>query len=151
MRLDNTVTAIITGGVSGLGEAIVRYFRSKGVNVVAADLNSERGEALEKEIGCRFFKTNVTDEENVKKLFEFTKETFKGVHVVVNCAGISSAGTIIYSKGVFDTKIFDNVLKINVTGTFNVSKYAALYMSKQELISGFDERGVIINISSVAG
>ena len=48
MRLDNTVTAIITGGVSGLGEAIVRYFRSKGVNVVAADLNEEKGKALEK-------------------------------------------------------------------------------------------------------
>lgn len=84
-------------------------------------------------------------------MFEFTQETFKGVHIVVNCAGISSAGTIIYSKGVFDTKLFDNVLKINVTGTFNVSKYAALYMSKQELIPGFEERGVIINISSVAG
>ena len=67
----------------------------------------------------------------MKKLFEFVKETFGGIHVVVNCAGISAAGTIIYSKGVFDTKLFDNVLKINVTGTFNVSKYAALYMSKQ--------------------
>ena len=151
MRLDGNTTAVVTGGASGLGEAIVRYLSSKGVKVVAADLNEEKGRALESEIGCKFFKTNVTDEESVKQLFEFTKTQFQNVHIVVNSAGISAAGTIIYSKGVFDTNIFLNVMMINVVGTFNVSKYAALYMSKQELVHGSDERGVIINISSVAG
>lgn len=86
----------------------------------------------------------------MKRLFLFAKNEFQNIHVVVNSAGIGIAGNIIYSQGTFETNLFENVLKINVTGTFIVSKYAALYMSNQQLIKGFDERGVIINISSIS-
>lgn len=68
----------------------------------------------------------------------------------MNCAGILSAGTIIYSKGVVSSDEMLKVLKINVVGTFNLCKYGALYMSKQnEIAEG--ERGVIVNVASVAG
>lgn len=50
---------------------------------------------------------------------------------MVNCAGILSAGTIIYSKGVISSEEMLKVLRINVIGTFNLCKYGALYMSKQ--------------------
>ena len=73
MRLDNTLTAIVTGGASGLGEATVRLLREKGVKVVIADLNVESGERLARELGCLFFKTNIIEEENVQALFDFTK------------------------------------------------------------------------------
>lgn len=69
---------------------------------------------------------------------------------MVNCAGILSAGVIVYSKGVLSSDEMLKVLKINVIGTFNVCKYAAMHMSKQEAI-GEGERGVIINVASVAG
>jgi len=131
MRLDNKLTAIVTGGASGLGEATVKLLRSKGVKVVIADLNSENGERLAKELGCLFFKTNIVDEENVQALFDFTKKNYTDVHIVVNCAGIISAGTTLWSKGVLSSDEMLKVLKINVIGTFNVSKYAALHMSKQ--------------------
>jgi len=62
MRLDNKLTAIVTGGASGLGEATVKLLREKGVKVVIADLNAESGERLAKEFGCLFFKTNIIDE-----------------------------------------------------------------------------------------
>lgn len=62
MKLGSSVTAIITGGASGLGEATVRLFRERGANVVIADLNTELGERVAKEHKCHFFKTNVIDE-----------------------------------------------------------------------------------------
>ena len=67
----------------------------------------------------------------MKQLYEFTVEKYKKVHVVVNSAGIIAAGTIIYSKGVASSQVMEKVLKINVIGTFNMSKWGAKYMSAQ--------------------
>ena len=149
MKIDKSLVAIVTGGASGLGRATVELLRSMEAKVVIADLNEDLGNELAKKLECDFFKTNVVDEKNVQELFRFTVEKYKRVHVVVNCAGIISAGTIIYSKGVLSSDVMEKVLKINVIGTLNVSKYGAKIMSEQEEVNG--ERGVIINVASVAG
>ena len=86
----------------------------------------------------------------MQALFDFTKKHYTDVHIVVNCAGISTKGTTLNSKGVLSSEEMIKVLKINVVGTFNVSKYAALHMSKQPEVSE-GEKGVIINVASVAG
>ena len=62
-------------------------------------------------------------------MIKFTVDNYKKIHLVVNCAGIIAAGTTIYSKGVVSSKNMETVLKINVIGTLNVSKYAAKVMS----------------------
>ena len=149
MRIDKSLVAVVTGGASGLGLATVELLRGQGAQVVIADLNEEQGNEVAKRLGCKFFKTNVADEKNVQELFKFTLEHYKKVHVVVNSAGIISAGTTIYSKGVVSSEVFEKVLKINVIGTLNVSKHGAKIMSEQEEKDG--ERGVIINVASVAG
>lgn len=150
MKIDKSLVAVVTGGASGLGLATVELLRSQGANVVIADLNEDLGKEVAERLGCKFFKTNVVDEKNVQELFKFTLQEYKKVHAVVNCAGIIAAGTIIYSKGVVSSELMEKVLKINVVGTLNVSKYGAKIMSEQEeLESG--ERGVIINVASVAG
>ena len=149
MKIDKSLVAIVTGGASGLGRATVELLRSMQAQVVIADLNEDLGNELAKKLECEFFKTNVIDEKNVQDLFKFTIEKYKRVHVIVNCAGIISAGTLIYSKGVVSSDVMEKVLKINVIGTLNVSKYGAKIMSEQEEING--ERGVIINVASVAG
>ncbi len=123
--------------------------RNQGVQVVIADLNEEQGKEIAKKLGCLFFKTNVADEKNVEQLIKFTVENYKKIHVVVNCAGIIAAGMTIFSKGVVSSENMEKVLKINVIGTLNVSKHAAKVMSEQEEVEG--ERGVIINVASVAG
>ena len=62
MKLDSNITAIVTGGASGLGEATARMLAEKGVNIGIFDLNEERGEAVASELGGAFAKVNVTNE-----------------------------------------------------------------------------------------
>ena len=69
MKLDSSISAVITGGASGLGEATARKLAAHGVKVAIFDLNEAKGEALVKEIGGVFCKVNVTSEENVDEGF----------------------------------------------------------------------------------
>ena len=66
--------------------------------MVIADLNEDLGNELAKKLECGFFKTNVVDEKNVQGLLKFAIEKYKRVHVVVNCAGIISAGTHLLQR-----------------------------------------------------
>ena len=149
MRIDANLVAVVTGGSSGLGLSTAKLLSGLGAKVVIADINAEQGQEAANQTKGVFFKTNVADENNVKELFEFTKKTYGKVDAVVHCAGVVTAGTIIYSKGVLSTKEMERVLKINVIGSFNVAKFAAKMMSEQPEVEG--ERGVIIMVSSVAG
>jgi NAD(P)-dependent dehydrogenase (short-subunit alcohol dehydrogenase family) len=82
---------------------------------------------------------------------EQTVSKFGGVNIVINCAGIINATPIVSSRGVATSAEFLKVFNINVLGTFNVSKYAAQQMMKQPVLNEEKERGVIINVASVAG
>lgn len=93
-----------------------------------ADLQ-DKGADLAKEFGSQasFFKTDVSNEENIKNLMTETVSKFGAIHILVNSAGIISAGLMINSKGnTVPTKEMQKVLGINVVGTFNATKYAAL-------------------------
>eukprot|EP01016_Furgasonia_blochmanni_P020893 TRINITY_DN23277_c0_g1_i1.p1 TRINITY_DN23277_c0_g1~~TRINITY_DN23277_c0_g1_i1.p1 ORF type:complete len:324 (+),score=75.80 TRINITY_DN23277_c0_g1_i1:10-981(+) len=147
------LSAIVTGGASGLGKATVEALIRKGCRVTIADLNQSLGEELVKQFGedkALFVKTDVSNEDNVKALVEAAVAKFGGLHIVVNSAGIISAVPIVTSKGVASTEEMLKVLRINVVGTFNVSKWAAAKMATQAPLEG-GERGVIINVASVAG
>lgn len=128
MKLDANIVAIVTGGASGLGEATVRELIKAGCKVMIADL-SDKGADLAKELGSQasFFKVDVSNEENIQKLITETVTKFGALHILVNSAGIISAGLMINSKGnTIPTKEMSKVLGINVVGTFNATKYAAL-------------------------
>ncbi|KRX06002.1 hypothetical protein PPERSA_01080 [Pseudocohnilembus persalinus] len=153
MKIDQNTVALVTGGASGLGEQTVRQLVQLGAKVMIADLNEENGNNMAKELGnqVKFFKTNVTDEENVKNLVEETVKAFGAIHIVVNSAGIISAGKFLNKKGrQIEVKDFMKCIQINVVGTFLVSKYASAQMAKQEYINEQQERGVIIMVASVA-
>ena len=77
MKLDSTISAVITGGASGLGEATARRLGSHGVRVALFDLNAERGEALAKELGGVFCLANVTSSEEVDAAFDKAKQKAK--------------------------------------------------------------------------
>jgi len=154
MNFTNT-TALITGGASGLGEATVRMLAGQGANVIIADLNQERGYALADELGkqVRFCLTNVTDESDVQASINRAVDTFGGLHINVNCAGVAEArktlGKVDGVYGAHSLAAFQKVIAVNLIGTFNAIRLSALAMERNEP-NAEGERGVIINTASVA-
>lgn len=149
MQIQDSV-AIITGGASGLGEATLREFVSKGGKAVILDLNEERGNAIVSELGdaVRFQKTNVADEAEVQAAIEVAK-SMGTLRVAVSCAGVGWAARTIKRDGTpHDFNLFKKVIEINLVGTYNVLRLAASAMSQNEAANG--ERGVIINTASIA-
>ncbi len=154
MQLTNA-TAIVTGGASGLGEATTRLLVENGANVVILDLNDALGHALAHELGAtvRFHKTNVTDESDVQAAINLAVDTFGGLHLAVNCAGVAEArktlGKVDGVYGAHSLAAFQKVIAINLIGTFNVIRLAALAMEANSP-NEEGERGVIVNTASVA-
>jgi len=151
MQIQN-MTALITGGASGLGAATARRLAEHGANVVLADLNAEKGEALVTELGdnARFIETDVSKEEPVQAAVDLAKSTFGALHILVNCAGIGAAlRTYHHKHGAHPLNVFNQVIQVNLIGTFNAIRLGAEAMSVNEPNAG-GERGVIINTASVA-
>ncbi|MFI2373427.1 SDR family NAD(P)-dependent oxidoreductase [Streptomyces sp. NPDC018833] len=140
---------LVTGGGSGLGLAAVKRFLGAGAQVVIADLPSSRGEDVATELGERvvFKATDVTSEAQVSAAMDAGRE-LGTLRVAVNCAGVSSAVKTVGKGGPFPLADFNQVIQVNLVGTFNVLRLAAECMSEAEEVDG--ERGVIINTASIA-
>ncbi|HEX7339269.1 MAG TPA: SDR family NAD(P)-dependent oxidoreductase [Rhodanobacteraceae bacterium] len=150
MQLDQ-VKAIITGGASGLGNAVARHFVGHGGKVTLFDVNDEKGAAAAAELGdaARFVRTDVTSEEDVVANAASARETMGGLNVVINCAGILGAGRVLGKQGPMPLDKFKTTVMVNLVGSFNVAKAGAALMQDND--AGEDgERGVIINTASVA-
>jgi NAD(P)-dependent dehydrogenase (short-subunit alcohol dehydrogenase family) len=149
MQLNGGV-ALVTGGASGLGEGVVRRFVAAGARALILDLNAERGEALAAELGdrARFVHADVTREEAVTVALE-AAQPMGVLRVVVNCAGIVAGAKTISKGAAHPLALFEKVVRVNLIGTFNVIRLAALAMSSNDPTSS-GERGVIINTASVA-
>jgi 3-hydroxyacyl-CoA dehydrogenase/3-hydroxy-2-methylbutyryl-CoA dehydrogenase len=150
MKMD-AKTAIITGAASGLGEAAARRLAKQGANVVALDLNEDRGNALVAELGDKvaFLKADICNTEDVKKAIDFAKDKFGSIDIVVNCAGVSSGVKTASKKGPHDLDQFKKVININLIGVFDVMRQAAFQMLQNEL-NDEGGRGVMVNTASVA-
>jgi NAD(P)-dependent dehydrogenase (short-subunit alcohol dehydrogenase family) len=144
-------TFFITGGGSGLGAATARLLVENGAHVALADVDEEAGEQMASQIGsgAEFVRTDVTDEESVQDSLDSAVEIFGSLNGAVNCAGIGPAAKVVGKKGVHDLGLFTKTVEINLVGTFNVIRFAAVRLAENE--PGEDgERGVIINTASVA-
>ncbi len=134
-RLDGKI-ALITGGASGIGEATARTFAEAGARVLLVDLNGERARQVAGSIAnSESHSCDVTDEAQVKKLFS----SIQALDIVVNCAGIGMVGSI-EETGLDE---FQRLFRVNVEGTFLVTKAAIPLLSKI--------RGSVVNMGSVAG
>ncbi|MBP6903475.1 MAG: SDR family NAD(P)-dependent oxidoreductase [Burkholderiaceae bacterium] len=155
MQLDASVTAVVTGGASGLGAATARRLASRGVKVALFDLNEATGEALAKEIGGVFCKVDVTNEEQVIAGFAKARAALGQERVLVNCAGTGNAvKTASRDKTTgqiksFPLANFDRIIQINLVGTFRCIAHSAAGMLTLE--PGKDgERGAMVCTASVA-
>jgi NAD(P)-dependent dehydrogenase (short-subunit alcohol dehydrogenase family) len=143
-------TALVTGGASGLGKATIEELHSAGANVVICDLPSSHGETLAKELGERviFAPADVTNTDEVSGGINAAVQEFGGLHIAVNCAGIGWAQRTADKNGPHDLGVFETVIRVNLIGTFNVTRLAAFQMTQQS--PDGEERGVIVNTASIA-
>ena len=140
----------VTGGASGLGEATARMLVDAGGKVVIADVNEASGTRVASELGkhARFAVVDVTNEASVQKALALASElgTLRGV---VNAAGVVLPEKVLGRNGAHPLDAFERVIRINLSGTFNVIRLAAAVMSTNAP-SDTGERGVIVNTASVA-
>ena len=143
------LSAIVTGGGSGLGEATARALRAKGAQVVILDLPASNGREVAADIGAYFLEADVTSDSDVTWAVMETEKAHGGVHILVNCAGVATAERTVGREGPASLDLFTHTVTINLIGTFNAIRVAAAAMVKNEPTAD-GERGVIINTASVA-
>src|SRR6476646_1836132 len=141
--------AIVSGGASGLGEATVRRLHGAGAIVTVIDFNTDKGEALAKELGVKFGKCDVTDAEQVAEAVAAAAEDAP-LRIAINCAGTGTAVRTIGKDGTPHIRSeWDRVLSINLLGTMLCMTHEASVMSRTEPLED-GVRGVIVNTASVA-
>ncbi|WP_151772102.1 3-hydroxyacyl-CoA dehydrogenase [Streptomyces abyssomicinicus] len=143
----NGVSAVVTGGASGLGRATAERLIAGGAAVVLLDLPRSGGEAVAEEIGATFVPGDVTREEDAAAAVA-AAAGIAPLRVAVNCAGVGPARRTVSKEGPHPLELFRTVVEVNLIGSFNVLRLAAAEMARNEETGG--ERGVIVNTSSVA-
>ncbi|MBW2942534.1 SDR family oxidoreductase [Zhongshania aquimaris] len=154
MKLDASISAVVTGGASGLGLGTVKALRAKGVKVAIFDMNDETGKLAAEETGSVFCQCDVLSDDSVDAAFAKAREANGQERILVCCAGGGNAiPTARRDKktgeiNIFPSDKFEWVLKLNTVGTFRCVTRSAAGMMTQEPIDG--ERGVMINTASAA-
>ncbi len=143
------LSAVVTGGASGLGYATARALADKGARVTIFDLDSEEGRKAAEGLGAAFAAVDVTSEAAVIAGLGQAIDAHGVPRILVNCAGIAPAARVVGRKGVHSLELFEKVVRINLVGTFNVTR---LFVERVDAAEEFwgEERGVIINTASVA-
>ncbi len=145
------ISAIVTGGASGIGEGAARLLAARGARVVVADLDrqAERGEALAKELGGAYMPCDVRDPDQVQAAIAAAVE-MAPLRALVNAAGIGFPGRTISRDGTpHSLDDYKRVIDINLIGTFNCIRLAASAMNSNDPDED-ESRGAIVNIASVA-
>lgn len=148
MEIDGQV-ALVTGGARGRGEAVARHLADKGADVVILDIDGERAARVAAEISGYSQMCDVSEWEAAATGVSTAMARFgQAPRIVVNCAAIDVSARIVGVEGKTSIPIFQQVLKVNLFGTYNIMSYAAqAMMDLPSLEAG--ERGVIINLSRV--
>ncbi len=149
------LVAVITGGASGIGEAISHYLAKKGVKIVIGDMNQEGIDRVVKDLKSAGGEAagklvNVTSDEETAALMDFAVETFGQINVVVPCAGIIRDSLMLSTdkatgkvKRTMSTADFRAVIDVNLVGPFITLREAAHRM----VDNGW--KGVLFTISSI--
>ncbi|MEN4479156.1 3-oxoacyl-ACP reductase FabG [Mycolicibacterium cosmeticum] len=144
MALLDGRTAVITGGAQGIGYAIAERFVAEGARVVLGDLNPEATEAAVATLGgstvAHAVRADVTDAAAVQALVDAAVDTFGGLDIMVNNAGITRDATMRKMT----EEQFDQVIDVHLKGCWNGTRLAANIMREAK-------SGAIINISSISG
>ncbi|ALJ20684.1 SDR family NAD(P)-dependent oxidoreductase [Microbacterium sp. No. 7] len=144
----SAASAIVTGGASGLGLATARRIARRGAHVVILDLPTSEGAAIAEELGGSFAPADVRDSEAVAHAVQ-AAAAIAPLRILVHCAGRGGGVRVVDRDGEpGDQKLFDEIVSINLMGTFNVLRLVAAQMVTNDPIDG--ERGVCVLTASVA-
>jgi NAD(P)-dependent dehydrogenase (short-subunit alcohol dehydrogenase family) len=148
MRLDGQA-AIVTGGASGLGAATAQRLARAGCRVAALDINKSAVEASAQRIGGIGIVCDVADAASAEAAVAKAREMHGAARLLVNCAGVGTAGRIVGRDGPMPLAAFERVIRVNLIGSFNLLRLAAADMGTLDPLED-GERGVIINTASIA-
>lgn len=156
MKLSSSLSAIVTGGASGLGEGTARMLAKAGVKVGIFDMNEERGQSVAKDIGGVFAKVNVADVASVEAGMDTVRAAHGQERIMVNCAGIGGGIKTVARKRdtgeiiPHDMDAYIRIININLIGSFICASKSAAGMMTLDPTEPDGERGIIINTASVA-
>jgi NAD(P)-dependent dehydrogenase (short-subunit alcohol dehydrogenase family) len=148
MRLDGQA-AIVTGGGSGLGAATAALLSANGCKVALFDINDTAAKAHAEAIGGIAVRCDVSDAASAEAAMATARAAHGPARVLINCAGIGTAGRVLGREGPLKLEAFERVIRINLIGTFNMIRLAAAEMNELDPLED-DERGVIVNTASIA-
>ncbi|MEU0486972.1 SDR family NAD(P)-dependent oxidoreductase [Streptosporangium sp. NPDC006013] len=144
----NGASVVVTGGASGLGAATAARLAQRGAHVVILDLPESRGKTVAEDLNGRFAPADVTDPDGVNAALDLA-EAVAPLRAVVHCAGRGGAVRLVDRDGnPGSLETYENVVRINLIGTFNVLRLAATRMAKNVPVD--EERGVCVLTASVA-
>jgi len=148
MRLDEQA-AIVTGGASGLGAATALRLARAGCRVAVLDIDVGAAEAGAQRIGGLGIGCDVAEAASAEAAVAKAREAHGPARLLVNCAGVGTAGRIVGRDGPMALTAFERVIRINLVGSFNLLRLAAADMSTLAPLED-GERGVIVNTASIA-
>jgi NAD(P)-dependent dehydrogenase (short-subunit alcohol dehydrogenase family) len=141
--------AFVTGGGSGLGAATARALAAAGARVAVFDRDAAKGQAVASEIGGLFFVCDVSDAAVAERAVGDAVAALGAPTVLVNCAGIGTAGRIVGREGPMPLEAFERVVRVNLVVSFNMMRLAAASMFVWVAVA-IGQRGVIVSTASVA-
>jgi len=141
--------AIVTGVASGLGAATARRLAKEGAKVALCDINAKLAETVAAEIGGVAVACDVADAVSAEAAIVAAAKAHGPARVLINCAGIGVAKRVVGREGPMALADFDRVIRVNLIGSFNMLRLAAVGMSKLEPLAD-GERGVVVSTASVA-
>lgn len=156
MELGANISAIVTGGASGLGRATAEALAAAGVRVTIFDVNEATGQEIARDINGYFHRTDITDEDNVVEAFASARAQFGQERILVHCAQVSRAGkTLSYDKSTGGFKRFsteDYIFSAQgiLIASYRLASISALGMAAAEPLNEDGERGAIILTASAA-
>ncbi len=141
--------AVVTGAASGLGAACAAQLAEAGARVAVLDVNIDGARAVAERIGGIAVRCDVSDADGAAKAIAEARERHGAARILINCAGIGPAKRIVGRDGPMPLGDFEQVIRINLIGSFNMMRLAAADMATLEPLAD-GERGVIISTASVA-
>ena len=148
MRIEGK-KAVIVGGASGFGRTTAEALAARGASVAVLDLPNSAGQQVADALNGAFYPADVTDFAGTERALDRAVQRLGGLHVAVTTAGGGGPGQRTFGEsGPHDLDAFRAILDLNIVATFNVNRLAAAQMSRNEPED--DERGVIVNTSSLA-